>query len=319
MGALVFFQNQLYARPFAGYESVQTVVMSADKKIAPIASQILKNLPTEVEMVFLATENFIGDEVVFDHALKDHGADLIPHRFLHIFPITTQMPYWVRDYAPFPLVQSQPVDGNTFDAFGAIYWKGNERQPTDTTKMIQTMSNLTGLRMAALDQLFLYGNLLADRAGRCFLVEEKTVYFNSFGRVDSVELNPTYLTRDFQCTKIVRIPFDYLGVGHVDEVMTLINDHQALTTKKNVKEILEGEGYQVELLPDLNQLGYSYANVLIVNNTVFIPEFGFKQDAEAKQIYSKYFSKVVSIDTSMPAAKGGGLHCVTAAYPQKFN
>ncbi|WDE98696.1 agmatine deiminase family protein [Lentisphaera profundi] len=126
--------------------------------------------------------------------------------------------------------------------------------------------------------------------------------------------------------------------GHIDNITRFFKEDGVLTCtcddrnpnfetlQKNLKQLQNFESAHekyleiVELpLPDpiyLNGeiLPASYANFLISNQAVFIPEFGqTRKDLEAQEILQQCFpdKKIIPIDCRLFVIEGGGIHCLS--------
>ena len=88
-----------------------------------------------------------------------------------------------------------------------------------------------------------------------------------------------------------------------------------------------GEQYELVALPmaqavfdqeDGHRLPATYANFLIMNDTVLLPVYNLDTDAEALAIMKKAMPNyaIVPIDCSVLIRQHGSLHCVTMQYPE---
>lgn len=91
---------------------------------------------------------------------------------------------------------------------------------------------------------------------------------------------------------------------------------------------LNGEPFELIALPfaepvfdDGDRLPATYANFLIMNNTVLVPTYNTSTDNKALQIIASYFTnrEVVGIDCSALIKQHGSLHCATMQYPAGVN
>lgn len=111
--------------------------------------------------------------------------------------------------------------------------------------------------------------------------------------------------------------------GHIDMVARFVAPGEVLAVEpvtpslaENAR-LLEAAGLQVQFLPFVGQFAPgvdgSYANFLIVNQGVLVPQYGLPQDAEACAILQRAFSEheVVPFDCSLLGLEGGGIHCLT--------
>jgi agmatine/peptidylarginine deiminase len=88
-----------------------------------------------------------------------------------------------------------------------------------------------------------------------------------------------------------------------------------------------GEPYKLIPLPmaekvemDGERLPATYANFLILNQTVLVPIYGSEKDQEALSQLQKAFpgKEIAAINCSTLIRQHGSLHCVTMQYPEGF-
>jgi len=311
----LFFCTSIFAaRPWAAYEPVKNIFLAANPATAVLIDKVITHLPEGVNLILISTDD--------EATRKDFVAKYLPNlpadktqrfRFSNISPNNISESIWIRDFFPFPL-----VDDEKFDALGAHYWRGNTSRSTDLKEYFHSLRDRMGIKVGRLNAVFLFGNLLADKEGRCFFISDEEIRYN----YRAINFPEPVLTRDFGCTIEVKVPFQHYGIGHIDEILTLVSPDHALVTHDFMVPIMEAYGYKVELLPKIHdKIDFaSYANSFIVNDTVFIPRYGkdaeLEEDKKAVEIYAKYFKHVVPVPALNFALARGGIHCVTAAYPR---
>jgi agmatine/peptidylarginine deiminase len=106
------------------------------------------------------------------------------------------------------------------------------------------------------------------------------------------------------------------GLGDVDEVLKPLPGKRILTNSPEYKDSLESWGYKVIMLPTLSEQYRTYANALVVRDTVFMPSYNVSTDDDARKVYESLGYKVFPIPTiSLSDDMHGSIHCQTMAYP----
>ena len=110
--------------------------------------------------------------------------------------------------------------------------------------------------------------------------------------------------------------------GHIDMVARFLSENLVLAlepvteTLQNNWRRLEEAGFEVKALPFAGEITPgvegSYANFLIVNNGILVPQYGLPSDAEVLNLVASLSEKeVVGVDCRLFGLEGGGLHCLT--------
>ncbi|MCM2267233.1 MAG: agmatine deiminase family protein [Elusimicrobiales bacterium] len=144
------------------------------------------------------------------------------------------------------------------------------------------------------------GNILMDGAGRCFSAGFK---------------HPLY-ENTFKCTKTVTFPCRS-DVCHVDEYVTFLKNDTVVTNKAEFVPALREAGYRnIRMVPD--DIHLSLANVLIVNNTVFMMYLDEVRDKmlAAKAVFEAEGYRVVPINSGGAGRQYGAVHCLTKEIPE---
>lgn len=285
-------------RPFAEYEPVRWLVLSAgfDCQTRAIKQKILQNLPDGVQvLVYGKTEN---DLQKFMSAVP---AGVTAGVLKMLTPIVGE-PLWPRDSMPMPVIRNGQYE--FVDAPYDLDFEPDRR-----------INKLFGLPVRRHQHAFEHGNLVATRAGDCYVVEDNFAW----------QMPDQIFYEFYSCSRLTRLPFT-TGIGHVDEVLKFVSDTHALTNQVEIKKLLERRGYTVSLLPEaklpqaLASRGVmpqrSYINSLLINDTVFVPVFGLDSDETALDAYRAAGLKVIAVDSTYVSDYGGGaLHCLTMTYP----
>lgn len=150
------------------------------------------------------------------------------------------------------------------------------------------------------------GNIMATEKGECLVVDSQ----RAFGLTDTEYMG------SFRCKSVVHFPW-LAGIGDVDEVIKVLPNRVMLTNQPTYVNTLQNLGYDVVMLPKSLTGAYrTYANSVIINDTVFMPVFGDPQDQIAKNVYEKFGYKVVGIESDYLSDEMlGSVHCLTMTYP----
>jgi agmatine/peptidylarginine deiminase len=277
-------------RPFADYEKTRYVVFNFEGLFdsTRVKSKILQNLPIDVDAVVLVSA---GQEKRY----RDYFNDFIADTRLHVVAIgNANQAFWTRDALPVPAFLS---DGG-LGVVDAKYYHGFPQDRKIAELFTATLVSHTYFHEG--------GNFQNDDQGRCFLVNN-----NRAAKIpDSAFI--TY----YGCKQVVRLRH-VTGIGHVDEVVRLVDRTKVMTQIPEYKPILEKLGFQVAMLPKPKTPYGTYANSLIVNGTAFLPVYNEKADQQAINTYKSFGLNVVPIETSSLSKNGlGSIHCITMQYPE---
>lgn len=204
---------------------------------------------------------------------------------------------WFRDYGLLPLKNLETGGWNNFSMIirgkplDDLLKYANDRfglATMDSLDVSETGGQLRG------------GNIMADAAGRCFSAGFR---------------HPLY-EATFKCVKTVTFPCRS-DVCHVDEYLTFLKNDTVVTNKAEFVPALKEAGYKnIRLVPD--DIHLSLANVLIVNNTVFmmyLDEVKGKM-LEAKAVFEAEGYKVIPVNSGGAGRQFGAIHCLTKEIPE---
>src|SRR5690606_12860437 len=105
--------------------------------------------------------------------------------------------------------------------------------------------------------VYVGGNLQATEHGDCFIVDSR----RTFGLPDSQFLSV------FRCKTVTRFPH-IVGIGDIDEVLKVLPNNVVLLNQKSYQAKLESLGYKVVMLPEVKNSYRTYANSVILDDTV---------------------------------------------------
>ncbi|MBI3549209.1 MAG: agmatine deiminase family protein [Elusimicrobia bacterium] len=285
------------ARPFAEYEPVGILVMSAgfDYQSETAKTTILTHLPPGVRALVYSTHDY--ERETFRHSMSGRDA-AVEHLSL---PLAGQA-LWSRDSLPYPVI----------DAGGLVLAAASYAQQFAPNELLAAYLKVPTRKHG---HFFEHGNLTANRAGDCVTVQD-----NFAGIMPDAAFSSAY-----GCKTLLRLPF-IAGIGHVDEVAKFVADDLVLTDQPQFEARLKEKGWRVALLPKaelpeaLARRGVfpqrSYVNSVLVNGTAFVPTFGLPTDAPAQDAYRALGLTVVPVEAAyLSDYGGGGLHCMTMTYP----
>lgn len=149
------------------------------------------------------------------------------------------------------------------------------------------------------------GNIMSTAKGECLIIDSE----RTFG------LDDLSYKAQFHCKSVVRFPW-LAGIGDVDEVIKVLANDTVLTNQEAYVGTLQALGYKVVMLPKPGGKYRTYANSVILENTVFMPVYGDPNDDDAKSVYESFGYKVVGIKSNnLSDNLLGSVHCLTMTYP----
>lgn len=284
------------ARPFSDHERVSYVFFSAENYYdsAHVKKTILQNLPADVVAVVFADSANVSVIESYRQEYSQYVQN--PDQLVVIASPNLLMNgsnLWARDNVPIP-VYSQDAHVLSIDA---QYYRFYEAD--------QSIANFLGTQLLSHGYYYEGGNFQADDDGTCLMVN------NSRHQV----IPESLFIETYGCKRLKRL--EHLsGIGHVDERLKIMKNKRILTDTVEYRVELEEMGYQVVMLPRPQRAFETYANALVVNDTVFLPVFHELHDAEAIQIYEQQGLKVVPVYVNdLPNQGRGSIHCITMTYP----
>lgn len=226
---------------------------------------------------------------------------------------------WIRDYAPIWLRSKETNDYSIVNfPYGANHFDKSPADDGFSTKLSEYLGLplLIDFPRKQVPFYFDGGNIFLDENNHCYTAI----------REDDPPLEfRQRLLSHINCKNIVAmnsIPGD--PTGHVDMFMKLLPQKKVVLAQyrsspfkeamdKN-KEILIQHGLDVIDIPHIDQEGFtnwSYANAVMVNENVFVPQYGHKEDEDALRVFRDlgYLVHPVKADTIIK--EKGSLHCIT--------
>jgi|GEM_PF-3356513 len=278
-------------RPVEDTAAFAYVLMSAfeeGSEAANLRQTIAEHLPAGVKLVILA------DNADADSVREKYLQWLPSERLIIAADESTENGFWARDSFPVPVYDDARKKASLV---AARYYR-------DFTSWDAVASSVHG-SVAKKDFTFVGGNLLADEDGNCFSVDSYRLF----------TVTPQDLAGAYGCKTAHIMPHVH-GLGDVDEVLKPLPGKRILTNAAEYKAPLESWGYKVIMLPALPEPYRTYANSLVVRDTVFMPSYNVPADDKARKVYESLGYKVFPIPTvSLSDDMHGSIHCQTMAYP----
>ncbi len=284
------FDSLSVERPYAEYEKAKYFFINANTSFDSGTAKIelVRSVPREVKVIVLTeSENEKASASAF---FKDYSNQ----ENFEVVNLSTQVGLWARDSLPIPVYVT---GGNTrLGLVDAKYYHANEPD--------SLLANFLGVPVFKHDYYYEGGNFAADDQGNCMAVDK---------RISNIP--DTLFQSYYGCKKLMRLPFDS-GIGHVDEHAKFIGTGRVVTDVPSYVTFFESNGYQVYLAPRPEKYYETYVNSLIVNGTLFLPQYGENSDAEAAKFYESLGFKLIGLPSSELSNSGkGSIHCITMTYP----
>ena len=260
------------------------------QEIRDLRRLVASNLPANVKLVILTTVDSAA-------SIRSRYEAWIPANRLILATDDSrhnENGLWARDAFPVPVLDNETKTA-TLVAHGYF-------RPFDSFKAIaKAVSGQMELR----SEVFVGGNLLADKKGNCFSVDSDRLF----------DMSPSEIQDIYGCASIHML--DHVaGIGDVDEVIKPLGEKTMLTNQASYVDQLKSLGYNVIMLPIAGGEYRTYANTLIVGKTVFMPTYGTNKDQAATKVYEDLGYKVVPVPSNyMSDQLNGSIHCQTMAYP----
>lgn len=288
--------------PFAGYSKVGYLIFSDDyfnSNAEDIKHALAQNLPADVTLV-IYTDSTSKD---YQKSLLAEYSKYVAKEKLVILQLTGGHDYfWARDGVPIPVWETSADGKNNFSVVDAKYYHAFEGD--------KYFSELFGASLVVNPYYQEGGNFQSSADGRCLVVNrEGHPYSHTASIPDEI------FTTKYGCKTLTRLPHRK-GIGHVDEVVKIIDDNNVVTDVAEYKPLLEKAGYTVYLLPEPDEDYETYANSLIINGQIYVPVFNESKDQKALDVYKQFGLKVIPVNTKDLSNDGrGSIHCITMAYP----
>jgi agmatine deiminase len=254
---------------------------------------------------------------------------------------------WSRDHGPITIfVDDNPVIYDfTFNGWGMKFTADLDNQITRNLYSLGIFSENVGYsdkKSFVLEG----GSIETDGNGTILTTRECLCSINRNQYLSQTEIE-NYLKKVFGLKQVLWLSSGFLAGddtdGHIDVLARFCNEKTIAYVRCDDPEdehytplkvmeaelksfrTLKHEPYNLVPLPipdpiyqEYRRLPATYANFLIINNTVLIPFYNSPQDSIAKSQLQKIFPdrEAIGIDCSSLIRQNGSLHCVTMQFPQ---
>lgn len=240
---------------------------------------------------------------------------------------------WMRDYGPVGITRDGQVG-----IVDTIYRHWQTRVHDD--KFPECLGSEKNIQVYKMDLILDGGNFMVDSRGNLFMTE-RTYLWNPNKTRAEVD---TLLKNTFNVKTVVTFPYAGFpnrpldGTGHIDMIIKLLADDKVIiaeATDQRFKKVLDeaveyftnnlspkGTPYKIYRVPGVafGRTWYTYANSLIVNNAVLVPQFSNLQqeNKEAIAAYKRALPnhKIIGINSDRSIRAGGSIHCVSQLIPK---
>lgn len=279
-------------RPFADYETTGYLIMSSDfaHNSRQAKLEMASKLPAGATLVIFSD---------YDDASSKEGIlrtfeSVVPRSRIKVIKLANSyLGFWARDGIPVPVIDK----GGNLVVVDAVY--GHRFEPD---------AQIAGLFGAGLEKHRYYfegGNFMANHAGDCIMINHGA----------HTQIPDSVFVGQYGCRQMIRLPF-VDGIGHIDEHVRYISEKVVVTDLPQYKDVLEGKGLTVHMLPKPSGPYETYVNSLIMHDKVIVPVFGRASDAQALAVYERLGLKASGADSRTLSNQGqGSVHCITMTYP----
>jgi len=256
---------------------------------------------------------------------------------------------WTRDYAPISVfTEDKPTLLDfSFNGWGLKFPANFDNQINKFLFMMQRFNKNVHL-LNKKGFILEGGSVESDGKGTLLTTTECLLSPNRNPGLTKSEIED-YLKKVFGLDRILWLDYGYLKGddtdSHIDTLARFcnektityvkcedVNDEHYESLRKMEEQLMsfvdyEGEKYNLIPLPMVSPIYYederlpaTYANFLIMNDTVLVPTYGTQEDVPALNILRNAFynREVVGINCLPVIKQHGSLHCLTMQYPEGF-
>lgn len=280
-------------RPYADYEAPGFLIMSSDFNFDSQQAKVTmaSKLPADGTLVIFTA---YSDNSTKESILRSYEG-VVPRARIKVITLQdASQGFWARDGIPVPVMDKS----NSLVVVDARY--GHYFEPD------AEIARMFGAGLEKHDFYFEGGNFQANAAGDCMMVNHGA----------HVKIPDEIFTGKYGCRQMIRLPF-VDGIGHVDEHARFISEKVIVTDLPQYKDLLQGKGFTVHMLPKPSGAFETYVNSLIMNDQVIVPVFGRSTDAQALAVYQSLGLRASGAKSNSLSNKGqGSVHCITMTYPK---
>ncbi len=279
-------------RPYADYEKTGYLIMSAGFNFDSRQAKLLmaSKLPADGTLViFTDTYGTSKEEVLRAYE------SVIPRKRIKVITLpNASRGFWARDGIPVPAMDA----GNNLVVVDAAY--GHRFEPD------AEIARLFGARIEKHDYYFEGGNFMANHTGTCIMVNAHA----------HVRIPDSVFAGQYGCREMIRLPL-VDGIGHIDEHVRFVSEKVVVTDLPEYKDVLEGKGLTVHMLPKPSGPYETYVNSLLMNGKIIVPVFGRDTDEQALAVYRSLGLEAFGANSRSLSNQGqGSVHCITMTYPK---
>lgn len=280
-------------RPYADYEAPGYLIMSADFTFNSRQAKLemASKLPADAALVIFSTTD---DSATKEAVLRAYES-VVPRARIKVIALpNAAMGFWARDGIPVPAIDK----GGKLVVVDAVY--GHRFEPD------AQIAKLFGASLEKHQYYYEGGNFMANHAGACIMVNHGA----------HTSIPDSVFIGQYGCEQMIRLPF-VDGIGHIDEHVRFISEKVLVTDLPQYKDVLQGKGFTVHMLPKPSGPYETYVNSLILKDKVIVPVFGRSTDAQALAVYESLGLKASGADSKSLSNQGqGSVHCITMTYPK---
>ncbi|MBY0316782.1 MAG: agmatine deiminase family protein [Bdellovibrionales bacterium] len=288
--------------PFAGYNKVGYLIFSDDYingNARQIKKTLAQNLPSDVTLVVYTDST---DKSYQKSLMKEYSQFLKGNKMVVLQLKGGSDYFWARDGVPVPVMEMKTDGTNGLSLVDAKYYHHFEGD--------KYFSEAFGATLVSHSYYHEGGNFQSSADGRCLVINREGHFVSHTASIP----DDIFVTK-YGCKTLTRLPHRK-GIGHVDEVVKIIDDNTVVTEVAEYRPALEKSGYKVHLLPEPDEAIETYANSLIINGTIFVPVFDEVNDQKALDVYKQFGFNVIGVNSKDLSNDGqGSIHCISMAYP----
>ncbi|MEE9411418.1 MAG: agmatine deiminase family protein [Methylococcales bacterium] len=303
---------------------------------------------TYLEVVSAITRHQALIIAVRDKQLKSHVTNLLAvHQINPEQVIYVEIPYddiWVRDIAPIAVQHNQSTDllCFQFNAWGNQYGCQNDAKFAE-----RFIANQVFPALSINSSLTLEGGAFDSNGSDTVLTTASCIYDQKRNRIEKYAIHEQ-LIKSLNTDRLIVLEHGQLigddTGGHIDTLARFCSENSIAYTccedpndahyhplkqiHTQLKQLTTAQNKPYQLIPlplpsaIFNNQGHrlpaNYANFLIINDAVLVPQYGDPQDATSINNLAQCFPDraIISIDCKSLITQFGSLHCMAMNYPQ---